>query len=147
MTYTEYDALSVLMVLEKVCNEYIRADPDQLTLEEMLEGRRQLVCNLFYWATFVGKLYKDKNACEFARKAKFSRVLNAKRMQEKMNVSEATRAAEHETTTELQKEFEADAEYKRAILLHDSFNKVADAMSQQIAHLRAEKERAYKNQE
>lgn len=134
-----FDPDFVLSEIQSIVIEYLQLSADSLDIDSLMNGRRQLACQISFWAQHVGELYKQKNHMELRRKAKIATVVDEKRRNEGAKVTEAGRAAELAAVGELKAELDADAEYKAANLLLESWGNVLDVMGQHISNLKLEK--------
>ena len=119
-------------------NAYYRLPKDGVDVDALLNLQRRLAGLKYAFAVEVGKMYAERNAAEFARKAEFSR-----RRHDLISKGSAVAKAESEAQAEvlalLDAEQKADAAYKAGNLILDSSADVLRAMSQHIANLRQER--------
>ena len=119
-------------------NAYYRLPKDGVDVVSLLDLQRRLAGLKYAFAVEVGRMYAERNAAEFTRKAEFSRrrhdlVSNG------TTVAKAESEAQAEVLALLDAEQKADAAYKAGNLILDSAADVMRALSQQIANLRQER--------
>lgn len=130
--------MDTLPQIEKVIAWYKSVKSDFNDVDALLRTQRHLAGLLWDFAGEIGGLYKQKNRCEFQRKAEFERERQAA-----MKAGDTAAKAEIEARVKveplIESELSADAEYRAAWILYEAAQGVLSAMVQHISHLKAEK--------
>ena len=137
--------MTILEEIERAVTWYKSVKSDFSDVDTLLRTQRHLAGLLWDFAGELGMLYKQKNRCEFQRKAAFERA----RLEAMSGGSSAAKAeveARAKIETEISDELTADAEYRAAWLLHDAAQGIMSAMMQHISHLKAEKRAEFAGQ-
>ena len=119
-------------------NAYYRLPKDGVDVVSLLDLHRRLAGLKYAFAVEVGRMYAERNAAEFARKAEFSRRRHDL-VSGGATVAKAESEAQAEVLALLDAEQKADAAYKAGNLILDSAADVMRALSQHIANLRQER--------
>ena len=119
-------------------NAYYRLPKDGVDVVSLLDLQRRLAGLKYAFAVEVGRMYAERNAAEFARKAEFSRRRHDL-VSGGATVAKAESEAQAAILPLLETEQKADAAHKAGNLILESSADVLRAMSQHIATLRQER--------
>ncbi len=130
--------MDTLAEIEKAVTWYKSVKSEFNDVDTLLRTQRHLAGLLWDFAGEIGGLYKQKNRCEFQRKAEFERE-----RQTAIKKGETAAKAEIEARVAVEalteNELNADAEYRAAWILYEAAQGVLSAMVQHISHLKQEK--------
>jgi hypothetical protein len=129
---------SVLDQIVDIVDFYYKVKEDFNDIERLQKGVRRLATLIFMYAGEVGSYYKEKNRTEFVRRSTFEKEKN-RLIKTGESGTAAGAAALVFVEMELQKEQQADAEYKAAHFLYESAKDVLQSMQQHVSNLKQEK--------
>lgn len=122
----------------EIVEYYHKIKKDFSDIETLQNGVRKLATLIFMYAGEVGDFYKEKNRTEFVRRSTFEKEKN-RLIKTGESGTAAGAAALVFVERELQKEQQADAEYKAAHFLYESAKDVLQSMQQHVSNLKQEK--------
>ena len=129
---------STLDQIVEIVDFYYKIKEDFNDIERLQKGVRRLATLIFMYAGEVGSYYKEKNRTEFVRRSTFEKEKN-RLIKTGESGTAAGAAALVFVERELQKEQQADAEYKAAHFLYESAKDVLQSMQQHVSNLKQEK--------
>lgn len=134
--------MSTLMSgIDKIVTWYSRQPRDFSDINTLMAARQKLACLLAEMAAQLKDLYQQKCATEFQRKAAYSRFISEEMSVEKTSAAAAKILADAKIEEYLEREYQAEAEYKGSWILYDAYRNVCDTMNQHISNLKQERSR------
>lgn len=124
--------------ITRLVDRYHSLPADYRDIEGLTKGLRLLACCLFDYAGEVGDLYKLAKGCEYARKAAYERERYRLINEENKSASAADIEARAKVESDLQRETDADADYRAAQMQLSAARDVLEAMRQHISSLKQE---------
>lgn len=132
--------------ITKIVTWYTRQPRDFNDITTLMTARQKLACLLAEMAGQLKELYQQKCATEFQRKAAYSRFISEEMSVEKTSAAAAKILADAKIEEYLEREYQAEAEYKGSWLLYDAYMNVCDTMNQHISNLKQERSRELSGQ-